>query len=100
LQNPALVSSPQPKRGRPLGSRSGYYYALEKMAQRQAGIVDNALADPQLRLSEAALLAGISYSTILRFVRTGLIPASKTSPRSGHWRIRLSQLRHYMGATL
>ena len=78
--------------GRPAGLRPGYALMLEREATRQANLKQSFLADPQLRLREAALIAGVSTSHIRVLIRKKLLPATKTSPR-GHLRIRLSHLR-------
>jgi excisionase family DNA binding protein len=97
VPNPVVLDSPQPakKNGRPLGSRSSYYIQLEKMAARRAGLMDGVLCDPAVRLPEAAVVAGLSVSTLRRLARTGAIAATKTTPRHGHWRIKLSTLKSF-----
>ncbi len=83
--------------GRPANSHAAYYSALQRMATRQASVMDGLISDVQLRLSEAALIANISTQTLRRAIKAGLLPATKTTPKTGHIRIRLSALQKYLG---
>ena len=92
---PAASPSPNPQKplGRPPGRRSSYYIQLEKMAAKKAGLLDGVLADPLLPLAQCVVVTGLSLSTLRRLIYTRVLPAQKTTPRTGHWRVRLSSLR-------
>ena len=92
---PAASPSPNPQKplGRPPGRRSSYYIQLEKMAAKKAGLLDGVLADPAMPLTQAAVVSGCSVSLLRRLIYAKILPAQKTTPRTGHWRVRLSSLR-------
>ena len=92
---PASSPSPNPQKplGRPPGRRSSYYIALEKMAAKKAGLLDGVLADPAMPLTQASVISGCSVSLLRRLIYTKVLPAQKTTPLRGHWRVRLSALK-------
>lgn len=102
MSNPAIVpdlqEQPQPRNGRPPGSRSGYLISLEKQAAQQAALKYALIADPLLRTTEAAQLLGLSYASIRRLIVSGQLKTSRTCMKNGHHRIRLSELRRHVAA--
>ena len=62
-------------------------------------MMDGLLSDPALRLREASLISNTSEQTLRRALKAGLLPFSRTTPKTGHIRIRLSSLQKYMEAS-
>jgi excisionase family DNA binding protein len=44
--------------------------------------------DPEIRPSAAAKLLGVNQTTVRLWIREGLLPARKTRPDGGHYRLR------------
>lgn len=102
--SPATVfPTPSPTQrptGRPANSHGAYYQAMKRAAERQTQARNELLCDPLLRLSEIAIMLAQSESSVRRLIKSGLLKASKTTPRTGHWRSRLSEVKRYAGANL
>lgn len=95
---PSLTTTSS-RNGRPPGSRSSSWGALVRQAEKQVSVKHELLADPLLSLREAALVLGVSCSTIRKMVHRGdLKNLSRTSQPRGHLRVRLSECKRAVAA--
>jgi excisionase family DNA binding protein len=86
----------QPSRGRPRGSRSSYFVKLEEQTRRMAGLKDQLLGDPCLRIAEVQIALGLGYGAVRRLITSGQLKATRTTAQNGHYRVKCSALQAYL----
>jgi excisionase family DNA binding protein len=61
-----------------------------------AGLKDQLLGDPCLRVSEVEIALGLGSGAVRRLIRSGELEATRTTPKNGHYRVKCSALQAYL----
>jgi hypothetical protein len=91
---PLTQQAPEPKSvtGKPLVKHTSYYAALCSRATLQAEQTEFLYSDPFLTCAQAMQALNVSYSTIRKWRKLGLIHGQRTGPR-GRYRFRGSEIQ-------
>jgi excisionase family DNA binding protein len=77
---------------KPLATHTSYYATLRRRALQQAEQVSGLYSDPFLTCNEACQILRVSYFTLRKWLKAGLIHGSRTSAR-GRYRFRTSEIQ-------
>ena|ERR1700674_3988673 len=88
----SIQIAPKSVAGKLLVPRGAYYANLANRAAQQAQVVAGLYGDPFLTANQACMALGVSYSTIRKWLRTGLLHGQRTSAR-GRYRFRSSEIQ-------